>query len=46
MSTETVAARPVLDAATIKAWLPKYGVYAAIVLLVVYNIFFTPYFAT
>nr|WP_221379698.1 ABC transporter permease [Actinoplanes polyasparticus] len=46
MSTETVAARPLVDAAKIKAWLPKYGVYAAIVLLVVYNIFFTPYFAT
>ncbi|GID30213.1 ABC transporter permease [Paractinoplanes brasiliensis] len=46
MSTETVAARPVVDAARLKAWLPKYGVYAAIVLLVVYNIFFTPYFAT
>ncbi|MCM4079467.1 ABC transporter permease [Paractinoplanes hotanensis] len=46
MSTETVAARPLADAAKIKAWLPKYGVYAAIVLLVVYNIFFTPYFAT
>ncbi|WP_250029058.1 ABC transporter permease [Paractinoplanes maris] len=46
MSTETVAARPVVDSARLKAWLPKYGVYAAIVLLVVYNIFFTPYFAT
>ncbi|MCO8273433.1 ABC transporter permease [Actinoplanes sp. TRM 88003] len=46
MSTETVAARPVVDSAKIKTWLPKYGVYAAIVLLVVYNIFFTPYFAT
>jgi len=46
VSTETVAARPVLDAGKIKAWLPKYGVYAAIVLLVVYNLFFTPYFAT
>ncbi|GAB2612727.1 sugar ABC transporter permease [Paractinoplanes abujensis] len=46
MSTETMATRPVVDAARIRAWLPKYGVYAAIVLLVVYNIFFTPYFAT
>lgn len=46
MSTETVAARPIVDAARLKAWLPKYGVYAAIALLVVYNIFFTPYFAT
>ncbi|MBU2667578.1 ABC transporter permease [Actinoplanes bogorensis] len=46
MSTETVATRPTLDTARLKAWLPKYGVYAAIVLLVVYNIFFTPYFAT
>jgi galactofuranose transport system permease protein len=46
VSTGTVAARPHVDAARIKAWLPKYGVHAAIVLLVVYNIFFTPYFAT
>ncbi|XVV13151.1 ABC transporter permease [Actinoplanes sp. CA-131856] len=28
------------------AWLPKYGVYLAIALLVLYNIFFTPYFLT
>ncbi|MCU7729723.1 ABC transporter permease [Actinoplanes sp. KI2] len=34
------------DLSKIKAWLPKYGVYLAIVLLVVYNIFFTPYFLT
>ncbi|WP_250002341.1 ABC transporter permease [Actinoplanes sp. M2I2] len=46
MSTETVTARPVVDGARLRAWLPRYGVYAAIVLLVVYNIFFTPYFAT
>ncbi|BCJ45798.1 sugar ABC transporter permease [Actinoplanes ianthinogenes] len=29
-----------------KAWLPKYGVYAAILLLIAYNIAFTPYFLT
>ena len=46
MSTETVAARPVVNTARLRAWLPKYGVYIAIVLLVLYNIFFTPYFLT
>ena len=34
------------DFTQLKAWLPKYGVYLAIVLLVLYNIFFTPYFLT
>jgi ribose/xylose/arabinose/galactoside ABC-type transport system permease subunit len=34
------------DLSKIKAWLPKYGVYLAIVLLVLYDIFFTPYFLT
>jgi ribose transport system permease protein len=34
------------DLSKIKAGLPKYGVYLAIVLLVLYNIFFTPYFLT
>ncbi|GAA4600646.1 ribose transport system permease protein [Actinoplanes octamycinicus] len=29
-----------------KAWLPKYGVYAAILLLILYNVAFTPYFLT
>jgi galactofuranose transport system permease protein len=46
VSTETVAARPTIDGARLRAWLPKYGVYIAIVLLVLYNIFFTPYFLT
>ena len=47
MSTEAVAARrPVVDSARLRAWLPQYGVYLAIVLLVLYNIFFTPYFLT
>jgi len=47
MSTEAVAStRPAIDMARIKAWLPKYGVYAAILLLVLYNIFFTPNFLT
>jgi ribose transport system permease protein len=47
MSTEAVAAtRPAVDMARVKAWLPKYGVYAAIVLLVLYNVLFTPNFLT
>ena len=47
MSTEAVAAtRPSVDLARIKVWLPKYGVYAAIVLLVLYNVLFTPNFLT
>ncbi len=47
MSTETVAARrPALDTARIRAWLPAYGVYAAIALLVLYNVLFTPNFLT
>ncbi|WP_328470577.1 ABC transporter permease [Actinoplanes sp. NBC_00393] len=32
--------------ARIPNWLPRYGVYVAIVLLVAYNIVFTPYFLT
>jgi galactofuranose transport system permease protein len=47
MSTEAVAAtRPSVDLARLKAWLPKYGVYAAIVLLIAYNVLFTPNFVT
>jgi galactofuranose transport system permease protein len=46
MSSETMAARPTVDLARVKAWLPRYGVYLAIALLVLYNIFFTPYFLT
>src|SRR3954451_22569188 len=46
MSSEAVATRPTLDLSRARTWLPKYGVYLAIVLLVVYNIFFTPYFLT
>jgi ribose transport system permease protein len=47
MSTEAVAApRPSVDLARVKAWLPKYGVYAAIALLVLYNVLFTPNFLT
>jgi galactofuranose transport system permease protein len=47
MSSEAVAStRPAIDMARVKAWLPKYGVYAAILLLVLYNIFFTPNFLT
>ena len=47
MTTEAVAStRPGIDLTRVKEWLPKYGVYAAIVLLVLYNIFFTPNFLT
>ena len=47
MTTEAAAAtRPAVDLARVKAWLPAYGVYVAIVLLVLYNIFFTPNFLT
>jgi ribose transport system permease protein len=46
MTGEAVTARPTLDLARLRAWLPKYGVYLAIVLLALYNIFFTPYFLT
>jgi ribose/xylose/arabinose/galactoside ABC-type transport system permease subunit len=46
MSGEAVAVRPTMDLARVRAWLPKYGVYLAIELLVLYNIFFTPYFLT
>jgi ribose/xylose/arabinose/galactoside ABC-type transport system permease subunit len=46
MSTEAVPAtdRPSIDAAKLRAWLPAYGVYVAILLLVLYNVFFTPNF--
>jgi ribose/xylose/arabinose/galactoside ABC-type transport system permease subunit len=46
MSSEAVATRPAVDLSRIRGWLPRYGVYLAIVLLVLYNIFFTPYFLT
>jgi ribose transport system permease protein len=36
--------RPTIDLARLKAWLPAYGVYVAIALLVAYNVFFTPNF--
>ncbi|WIM98442.1 ABC transporter permease [Actinoplanes oblitus] len=42
MTTEALA-RPRLFTT---AWLPRYGVYAAILLLIAYNIAFTPYFLT
>jgi galactofuranose transport system permease protein len=44
MSTEAVSGRPSVDLTKIKTWLPAYGVYAAIVLLVLYNVAFTPNF--
>ena len=44
MTSESVATRPGPDLSRIRAWLPAYGVYAAIVLLVLYNVAFTPNF--
>jgi ribose/xylose/arabinose/galactoside ABC-type transport system permease subunit len=44
MTTETATTRPGLDLNRVKALLPAYGVYAAIVLLVLYNVAFTPNF--
>jgi ribose/xylose/arabinose/galactoside ABC-type transport system permease subunit len=41
---EASAGRPTIDLAKIKTWLPAYGVYVAIVLLVLYNVFFTANF--
>ena len=46
MTTDSITTRTGLDFKQVKAWLPAYGVYLAIVLLVLYNIFFTPYFLT
>jgi ribose transport system permease protein len=43
-TTEVAAGRPALDLAKIKSWLPTYGVYIAIVLLVLYNVLFTENF--
>jgi galactofuranose transport system permease protein len=45
MTTEVATpTRSPIDLQKIKSWLPAYGVYAAIVLLVLYNVFFTPNF--
>src|SRR4051812_26460450 len=46
MSSEAMTTRPGVALSRLRAWLPKYGVYLAIVLLVLYNVFFTPYFLT
>ena len=47
MTTDTITpTRTGLDLKQVKTWLPAYGVYLAIVLLVLYNVFFTPYFLT
>ncbi|OJF11923.1 ABC transporter permease [Couchioplanes caeruleus] len=47
MTTEVVAgARAVVDQGRVRAWLPRYGVYAAILVLVAYNLLFTPNFLT
>lgn len=44
MTGESLATRPGVDLARLRAWLPAYGVYAAIALLVLYNVAFTPNF--
>ncbi|MEU7904007.1 ABC transporter permease [Actinoplanes sp. NPDC049118] len=45
MSEATATAtRPAIDLARVKAWLPAYGVYVAIALLVLFNVLFTPNF--
>ncbi|BCJ52720.1 sugar ABC transporter permease [Actinoplanes sp. NBRC 14428] len=47
MTTEAATAtRPAIDLARVRAWLPKYGVYVAIGVLVLYNVLFTPNFLT
>ncbi len=46
MTSEAVTRRPSVDLDRVRAWLPQYGVYLAILLLALYNIFFTPYFLT
>lgn len=42
---ETVAAAPLTDATRYRRWLTAYGVYAAVILLVLYNLVFTDHFA-
>ena len=42
-ATATVT-RPAIDLARIRAWLPAYGVYLAIALLLLFNVLFTPNF--
>ncbi|HVQ22643.1 MAG TPA: ABC transporter permease, partial [Candidatus Saccharimonadia bacterium] len=45
MSEATATAtRPAIDLARIRAWLPAYGVYVAIALLLLFNVLFTPNF--
>ena len=44
MTSESVATRRGPELSRIRSWLPAYGVYAAIVLLVLYNVAFTPNF--
>lgn len=45
MSEATATAtRPAIDLARIRAWLPAYGVYVAIALLMLFNVLFTPNF--
>ncbi len=46
MSSAEVTARPTINLARARTWLPNYGVYLAIALLVLYNIFFTEHFLT
>jgi ribose/xylose/arabinose/galactoside ABC-type transport system permease subunit len=41
---DATVARPALDLARVRSWLPAYGVYVAIVALTLYNVLFTPNF--
>ncbi|AGL14085.1 ABC transporter permease [Actinoplanes sp. N902-109] len=42
--TTAEATAPTFSTAKLRAWLPAYGVYVAIALLVLYNVAFTPHF--
>jgi ribose/xylose/arabinose/galactoside ABC-type transport system permease subunit len=45
MTTTTIKTKPT-DLSRVRTWLPEYGVYLAIALLIAYNVVFTPYFLT
>jgi galactofuranose transport system permease protein len=46
MTTDSITTRPGLDLRQVRTWLTAYGVYLAIALLILYNVFFTPNFLT
>ncbi|MEU4625804.1 ABC transporter permease [Actinoplanes sp. NPDC023801] len=45
MTTSTITSKPA-NLSRVRRWLPDYGVYLAIALLIAYNVVFTPYFLT